>query len=67
MDLQLLRTIERKRKRAKMPKVTSRLVIDPSGKKFAEIATPPAGKKKGELTKEDLTITKVPLGEVTTE
>ncbi|KAH9309446.1 hypothetical protein KI387_037357, partial [Taxus chinensis] len=60
-DLQLLPDLSRRDKRPKVAKTTSRLIIEDSGEKFAEISIPAEGKKEGELMAEDVTVTKVLL------
>ncbi|KAH9288048.1 hypothetical protein KI387_032165, partial [Taxus chinensis] len=37
------------------------------GQKFSEMSVPAEGKKEDELTAEDVTVTRVPLGQATTE
>ncbi|KAH9329605.1 hypothetical protein KI387_001713, partial [Taxus chinensis] len=59
-DLQLLRSLGGKDRRPKIAKVTSRLIIEESGQKFAEMSVPAEG-KENELTAEDVTVTRVPL------
>ncbi|KAH9291652.1 hypothetical protein KI387_043166, partial [Taxus chinensis] len=54
-------------KSAKKPKIVSRVLVDASGHKFAEIATPATDKTKEDITASDYQITRVALGEVTTE
>ncbi|KAH9296607.1 hypothetical protein KI387_040195, partial [Taxus chinensis] len=66
-DLQLLRSLGGKDRRPKVAKVTSRLIIEESGQKFAEMLVPVEGKKEDELTTEDVTVTKVPIGQATTK
>ncbi|KAH9295453.1 hypothetical protein KI387_039041, partial [Taxus chinensis] len=65
-DLQLLQDLSRRDRRPKVAKETSRLIIKDSGEKFAEISIPAEGKIE-EFTAEDVTVTKVPLGQATTE
>ncbi|KAH9320351.1 hypothetical protein KI387_043947 [Taxus chinensis] len=65
-DLQLLQNLSGRDKRPKVAKVTSRLIIEDSREKFAEMSIPAEG-KEDELTAEDVTVTKVPLGQATTE
>ncbi|KAH9316421.1 hypothetical protein KI387_025048, partial [Taxus chinensis] len=59
-DLQLLQDLSRRDRRPKVAKATSRLIIENSGEKFAEISIPAEGKIEEELTAEDVTLTKVP-------
>ncbi|KAH9310263.1 hypothetical protein KI387_044208 [Taxus chinensis] len=66
-DLQLLLSLGGNDRRPKVAKVTSRLIIEESGQKFAELTVPAEGKQKGELTAADISVTKVPLGQTTTE
>ncbi|KAH9298957.1 hypothetical protein KI387_030639, partial [Taxus chinensis] len=66
-DLQLLQNLGRRDRRPKVAKATSRLIIEDSGEKFVEISIPAEGKIEEELTVEDVTITKVPLGQATTK
>ncbi|KAH9316761.1 hypothetical protein KI387_043999 [Taxus chinensis] len=66
-DLQLLQNLGGRDIRPKVAKATSRLIIKDSGEKFAEISIPTEGKIEEELTAEDVTVTKVPLGQATTE
>ncbi|KAH9301720.1 hypothetical protein KI387_013303 [Taxus chinensis] len=66
-DLQLLQSLGGKDRRPKVAKATSRLIVEESGQKFAEISIPTEGKKEEELTVEDVTVTRVPLGQATTE
>ncbi|KAH9296673.1 hypothetical protein KI387_044253 [Taxus chinensis] len=65
-DLQLLQSLGRKDRKPKVAKVTSRLIIEESGQKFAEMSVLVEG-KEDELTAEDVTVTKVPIGQATTE
>ncbi|KAH9298590.1 hypothetical protein KI387_030272, partial [Taxus chinensis] len=66
-DLQLLLSLGGKDRKPKVAKVTSRLIIEESGQKFAEMSVPTEGKKEDELIAEDITMTKVPIGQATTE
>ncbi|KAH9304011.1 hypothetical protein KI387_008415, partial [Taxus chinensis] len=52
---------------AKKPKTVSRVLVDASGDKFAEIATPSADKTRDDITAADYQVTRVSLGKVTTE
>ncbi|KAH9312017.1 hypothetical protein KI387_027052, partial [Taxus chinensis] len=54
-------------KSAKKPKMVSRVSVDASGHKFAEIATPTAEKTKNDIMVTDYQITRVDLGKVTME
>ncbi|KAH9317423.1 hypothetical protein KI387_019192 [Taxus chinensis] len=65
-DLQLLLSLGKKDRKPKVAKVTSRLIIEDSGQKFAEMSVPAEGKKKDELMAEDITVTRLPLGQATT-
>ncbi|KAH9315486.1 hypothetical protein KI387_024113, partial [Taxus chinensis] len=66
-DLQLLQSLGGKDRRLEVAKVTSRLIIKESGQKFAEMSVPAEGKKEDELMAKDVTVTRVPLGQATTE
>ncbi|KAH9306133.1 hypothetical protein KI387_010537, partial [Taxus chinensis] len=66
-DLQLLQDLSRRERRPKVAKATSRLIIEDSGEKFVEILIPVEGKVEEELTAEDVTVTKIPLGQATTK
>ncbi|KAH9331307.1 hypothetical protein KI387_003415 [Taxus chinensis] len=50
---------------AKKPKTVSRVLVDASGDKFAEIATPSADKTRDDVTAADYQVTRVALGKVT--
>ncbi|KAH9291859.1 hypothetical protein KI387_042948, partial [Taxus chinensis] len=66
-DFQLLLSLGGRDRRPKVAKTTSRLIIEESGQKFAELSVPAEGKHKGELTAADIAVTKVPIGQTTTE
>ncbi|KAH9312749.1 hypothetical protein KI387_027784, partial [Taxus chinensis] len=65
-DLQLLLNLGGKDRKPKVAKVTSRLIIEESRQKFAEMSVLTEG-KEDELTAEDITVTRVPIGQATTE
>ncbi|KAH9294990.1 hypothetical protein KI387_038578, partial [Taxus chinensis] len=54
-------------KSAKKPETVSRVLVDASGHKFAEIATSTTDKTKEDIIASDYQITRVALGKVTME
>ncbi|KAH9296671.1 hypothetical protein KI387_044251 [Taxus chinensis] len=66
-DLQLLLSLGGKDRKPKVAKETSRLIIEESGQKFAEMSVPAKGRKEDEFTAEDITVTTVPIGQATTK